>query len=245
MTPPQLISVLNRSTRVSDDDVRKMTRAVGEQLAKHVAPFYGLVPALEFVESGGSPSSDGALCLFLDKTDEDGALGYHDENEFGVAYLRVFAGTVLDNGSKVLEGSWSVSSIFSHEVLEVVGDAPANRWADGPNNTSFAYELCDAVQDGVYEIGGISVSNFVLQAFFDPNAEKGSRFDYLGKLGRPFAMTSGGYQITRAAPGRVSFVYGSHAMESRGESVHVHFGPDVPAWVKRLKMNKTRTKKRS
>ena len=61
--------------------------------------------------------------------------------------------------------------------------------------------LC-AVQDGVvpWRAPGsgrmVALSNFVLPAFFDPQAAPGTRLDYLGVLKRPFTKTPGGYQIS-------------------------------------------------
>lgn len=242
MTPPTLISVLNQSKLVSDADVAKMTAAVGVQLARDVAPLYGSVPAIEFVKRGGSPSAGGVPCYIIDEPDVDGALGYHDEDDNGVAYIKVFVSPTLDNGGTAYEGPNSVSVTLSHEVLELTGDAPANKWVDGPNGADFAYELCDAVEGDSYVINGVSVSNFVLQSFFDPKAESGARLDFLGKVDHPFAMTPGGYQITRTEPGRVSQVFASHHVEAK-PGIVVSFGPAFPAWKKTAKIIKAARKR--
>lgn len=238
MTPPTLISVINQSKRVSDEDVATMTLAVAKQLAEHVAPVYGMVPALEFVPAGAAPSANTCPCFVIDEPDVSGALGYHDEDGYGVAFIKVFVNPTLDNGGTVLAGPNAVSVTLSHEVLELLGDAPANKWVDGPAGEDFAYELCDAVEGDAYEIDGVSVSNFVLQAFFDPHAEAGSKFDYLGKLQAPFTMTSGGYQITRTEPGKVSNIFGDAVRVQAAPGVHVHFGSDFPAWKRAAKAAK-------
>lgn len=246
MTPTQLISVINQSKRVSDADVAAMTKAVAKQVSNDVSKYYGLVPALEFVKPGGTPTPGGAPCYVIDIPDVDGALGYHDEGDDGVPYIKVFVNPVLDNGGTALVGSLSLSAVLSHEVLELIGDGPANRWVDGPSGSDFAAELCDACQDTFYVVDGVSVSNFVLQAFFDPKAQKGSRFDFMGKLMQPFSMTSGGYQITRTEPGRVSQVFGSHrAMAVSGVElgVVVHFGEHFPTWREAATVEKARRKR--
>jgi len=239
MTPPTLISVLNHSQRISNSDVAKMTAAIGKQLANDVAPFYGAVPAIEFVRAGGRPTPGGVPCYIIDEPDIDGALGYHDEDDSGVACIKVFVNPTLDNGGSAFAGPNSVSVTLSHEVLELTGDAPANKWVDGPHGADFAYELCDAVEGDAYVIDDVSVSNFVLQSFFDPKAEKGAKLDFLGKVSRPFAMTAGGYQITRTEPGKVSQVFAAHSVPS----VHVSFGADFPAWKKVAKVAKALRKR--
>lgn len=173
MTPPTLISVINQSKRVTDADAQKMTAAVGKQLAEHVAPLYGLVPALEFVKAGGKPTAGGCPCYLIDEPDVDGALGYHDEDGHGVAYIKVFVNPTLDNGGTVMTTGNSVSVTLSHEALELTGDAPANKWADGPNGNDFAFELCMAGDTTVRLANGQDVPIHVLSergGFFDVRA---------------------------------------------------------------------------
>lgn len=230
-TPATLISVINRSKRVGDDDVERATLAVGRQLGDHVAPLHGLVPAIEFVRSGGSPSAGGAPCYVLDKPDADGVLGYHYESNDGIAMIKIFMDPILDTGGgSILTGGVSLSAVLSHEVIELAGDGPANKWVDGPDGVDYSYELCDACQSENYDLDGVTVADFLLQAFFDPRAEPGSRLDYLGKIERPFSMSPGGYQITRTEPGKIANVYGEHVRAAVGGGVSVHFGPDMPTW---------------
>ena len=213
MTPTQLISVYNLSAHISDADCQKATLAVAKQLSRDVAPFWGLVPALEFVPRNKKGTPGSSPCYVLDVPDVDGALGYHDEGADGNAYIKVFCNPIFNSGGSALSGSLSVSAVLSHEVLELTGDGPAHRWADGPGNQDYALELCDAVEDQSYDIDGVSVSNFVLPAFFDPRASKGSRLDFLGSLSIPFSMTPGGYQIVRTETGQVSQVWGEQYLD--------------------------------
>lgn len=243
VTPPTLISVINQSKRVSNDDVARMTSAVSKQLAHDVSLFYGMVPALEFVQPGGKPSPGGCPCYLSDEPDQPNAAGYHYEDATGLAIIKVFLNPTLDNGGTALVGPNSVSVTLSHECMELLGDAPANKWVDGPKGHDFAYELADPVEGDAYVIDGVSVSNFVLQAFFDPQASKGSKFDFLQRLKAPFSMTSGGYQITRTEPGKVSQIFADHHYELAAPGIHVHFGADVPEWKRVLKTKRAAAKR--
>lgn len=241
VTPPILLSVINQSTLVSTDEARAMTLAVAKQVARDFTPFYGAAPAIEFVEPGGTPTAGGCPIYLMDDPDVDGALGYHDEDSSGMAYGKVFARPTLDNGGTTTSGPNAISVTLSHEVLELIGDAPANKWVDGPSGSDFCWELCDAVEGDSYEIDGVSVSNFVLQAFFDPHAQAGSKFDFLGKLRKPFSMTPGGYQITRTEPGKVTQVFAhldaAHSRDAGG-GLHVYFGSEFPDWKRAAKTAK-------
>jgi hypothetical protein len=241
---PTVISVSNSSTRVFEDDVKKMTLACGKQLAQHVAPILGLTPAIEYVPKGGKPTYGNCPATIDDTPDVPGALGYHDEDDNAVPYIKVFT-ISLDSGGEVLTGDQAVSVTLSHEVLELTGDAPANRWVDGPGGMDYAFELCDAVEGDTYEIDGVAVSNFVLPAWFDPKAKAGESFDYLGKLTAPFTMTAGGYMIVRTEPGKVTQVFAHHAnrqkdvdVKEAGRGLYLVFGKDFPEHMKAVKIAK-------
>jgi hypothetical protein len=111
--------------------------------------------------------------------------------------------------NSVLVGNGSVSDALSHEIAEVIGDPPCNRYSQqgedgqGPNGL-FATEIADPTQEDWYEIDGVSVSNFVLPSFFATGAA--APWTYLGNLDPsketvtgPFQTAKGGYQITMTA----------------------------------------------
>jgi hypothetical protein len=190
---PTVIAVYNQSSKVTDEQVQDAIAAIGIQLSRDVAPFWGNIPALEFVPKDGTPSPNSCPCTLSDTPDQPGALGYHDEGTDGVPYIKVF----------VVDGYDWVTTL-SHEILELTGNPAANRWCDSPDGSDYAQELCDAVEGDSYSIDGLNVSNFVLPAFFDPNTQPGERLDVMGNLTAPFTMTPGGYEIHRTEPGEVS-----------------------------------------
>lgn len=235
-----IISVINLSARVLDPEVEQMVHAIGVQLARDVAPVWGATIAIEFVPKGGTPN--GIHCEISDTPDQPGAAGYHDEGADGVPYIKVFT----FDGAPALLGSQAVSVTLSHEILEVVGDAPANKWVDGPNGDDYAFELCDAVEGDTYEIDGVSVSNFVYPAFFDPKATIVSKLAHLDTVAFPFGMSAGGYQIRRTEPGNIDQVFariepsGVHML---GNGVHVVFGPKFPSAKREAKIAKAKRRR--
>ena len=56
----------------------------------------------------------------------------------------------------------------------------------------FWYEMCDAVQDEVYKVDGIDVSNFLLPLYFTSDVEAGCRNDFLGRFYNGKALESFG-----------------------------------------------------
>lgn len=200
-----LISVINRS-KIKDEEVQKAIRAINRQIAEDFEPYWSFGAVLRLEGSvGGAPNkknlSDlrGEAILYLyDKTNVDGALGYHDTNWRGIPY-----GFVFTELSEQLGESWTVT--LSHEALELIGDAQANLLVQGPHPEDAShevfhwFEMCDAVQSESYSIDGVDVSNFVLPAYFTVSNEPGSRNDFLGRKetnGNPllsFGVKPGGY----------------------------------------------------
>lgn len=232
-----LIAVINQSTLVSNIDVESMCKAVQIQLTQHVLPAWNLKSGtVEFYADKTQVPKNACIVSILNNSMQEGALGFHSiDNDVIDAFI--FCKPVLDNGGVVLYDAQnpqnvSVSSVLSHEVLETVGDPYANFWADGPEipqGSQYALELCDAVQENSYAINistdstkpiWISVSNFILPSFFNPQGKNPDDFpfDYLHKLTAPFSMTKGGYQILLQS-GQSSQIFGELMPQWRKDQV--------------------------
>lgn len=221
------VVVQNHSTRVTDADVALMVRAVAHQVRYDVAPAWGSKTAsVVFLPTGAAvPAGSYAIGVY-DNADQADALGYHSEESDGTVYGKVFASPVLDNGGTVLEGELSVSAVLSHEVLETFVDPHIQLWASDGGDSLYAYEACDAVEDGAYTVHldhgrhPVSVSNFVLPAYFDAQAPAGTKVDHLGQLTKPFEISKGGYavKITLGQDTKVGQVFGERFPEWKKDS---------------------------
>src|SRR5262249_7810830 len=71
------------------------------------------------------------------------------------------------------------------EALELIGDPESNLLVQGPHPQNAKrqvyhwFEMCDAVQNEVYEIDHVPVSNFILPLYFTSSNERGGRNDFL------------------------------------------------------------------
>ena len=101
-----------------------------------------------------------------------GVLGFHTEDQGGKLWGVVAAKPELDNGAQVTTGDWSVSSVLSHEVLEMFVDPNCNLWANDGKGSAYSFEVCDPVEAPSYAVNGVSVSNFVTPSWFDPLAAR-------------------------------------------------------------------------
>jgi hypothetical protein len=242
-TTPVLISIVNKSQKVSDAEVAAATPAFGAQIAEDFAPVWGSMCAVEFVPKGGTPNGN-VIATLSDVPDVDGAYGYHDRDTNGYAFIKVF----------VIDGSdWRTT--MSHEILETLGDAAVNRWRDAPDGNDDSEEMCDACENDTYDKNGVPVSDFVYPAYFNPTANAADRLDHLGLIKKPFSLRPGGYKNRRTEPGKISQVFARHkemghdvhvALQAHetthGRAILVVFGENYPEEKKQGKINKARKK---
>src|ERR1700754_602271 len=216
-----LIAIVNQSTLVSDQDVATMTQAIAAQVKLDVAPLWDRSPAavIFYTDPKNVPvAAHGIAVVDTIKDQPSGVLGYHTEDPGGKLWGVVAAKPELDNGGKATTGDWSVSSVLSHEVLEMYIDPNCNLWANDGHGKAYSFEVCDPVEAPTYDINGVSVSNFVTPSWFDPLAAPHAQFDKLGHLPKPFSILKGGYVV----------------YESAGQEKQ-KFGDEFPAWRREMK----------
>ncbi len=189
---PVKVSIINDSTVLKDDEVAAVVPALQTQIHRDFAPVWGVDAELAFVPHGQPPEGGTWWLVLLDNPDQAGALGYHDLNNGGLPLGKVFAKSEIEKGMK-----WTVT--MSHELLEMLVDPAINRVVfSQPANTGgllYSMEVCDpceADQYG-YDINGVTVSDFVYPAWFEPFHPTGTRFDFLNKIPAPFKLLPGGY----------------------------------------------------
>jgi hypothetical protein len=232
------IAYVNQSTLVSDAQAAAMAEACVNQVNYHAAPLWGSRGITGgFYRPNAIPAGAFAM-YFFDNADQAGALGYHTEDPNGSIYGRVFVKDTMNGGGAIMDGPGSVCSVTSHETLELWQDQTVNKWAMGPDGLLYAWEIGDPVESDWYRLshqyggGYVSVSNFALQPWFDASPAPGAKFDYLGRLTKPFTMTPGGY-VVYATMGQEQQKFAATApnkLISHGErfSVVAHFGDEYP-----------------
>ncbi|MFL6700068.1 MAG: hypothetical protein ACJ8GJ_23095 [Vitreoscilla sp.] len=206
-----LISVVNRSTKVSDVELQAAVRAINRQLEEDFFPHWQFGARLRVDSAGRVPTQRAhkidlpvlpgrrgdAVIYIVDKATIGGAEGYHDGNNADVPFGFVFLDLCGEGAD-----CWTVA--LSHEAIELVGDPLNNLLVQGPHpehgqHLVFHYfELCDAVSGEYYEIEGIKVQNFVLPGWFSRKVVDGARNDFLGRVEpgaslAPFSVAAGGY----------------------------------------------------
>jgi hypothetical protein len=233
--PDRNIYIRNLSSRVTDEQVRRMVDACNRQVMEHLAPVWALAPSgVRFAPTQQALASAAWVVNLADDIDDPQALGYHTIDAKGVVSGVIGISVCLDNGAQVLTGPYSVSSVLSHEVLELVVDPFCQTWCDTGRGWMVCAEVCDPVQAYGYTIDGVQVSDFVTPAWFNADATHLS-LDYLGKARRPFGLTKGGYYV-RANTSTASQVLGALGRRGSVTRPQLVFGDDVPQWVRQARL---------
>jgi hypothetical protein len=199
------IACINKATVSLGVELEALVAALQKFVANAFAPVWEthatLITATDFITGGWA-------LVFLDDADVQGALGYHDLTPDGLPLSKVFVKSTIAEKQ-------TVSVTACHELAEMLVDPAINLWAEAPDGTLYAYEMCDAVEETEFTIDGIAMSDFVYPSYFEGfRKAKSTQFDYARKISRPFQLLSGGYSIVQKG-GAVSNIYGSAAKQAR------------------------------
>lgn len=184
-TAPDFVLV-RETTLVTDAQVAACAEALTVQLQQHAGPAWGVGGT---VRAGAAVAGSWAIHL-RDHSDQQGALGYHDNAGAPVGFV-----FVADDQRYGL--SWTVTA--SHELLEMAGDPECAAGCQVSSSKWAARELCDPVEADAlgYTIptssGPVAVSDFLLPAWYNPRTPKGTKVDYMGRLSAPLTLAPGGY----------------------------------------------------
>ena len=200
------IACINKAKLSLGAPFGKLTAALQKCYDRHFLPVWGF--PVKLYNTRKPKRTDYWLFVYLDDPDDPTADGYHDVTNHGRPLAKVFVKPTLENGEKV-------SVTASHELFEMAIDPLANLWAEAATGTEYAYEMSDAVEEDTFLVDGLEMSNFVYPAWFEPfKHPRGTKYDHLGLLKKPFSMTKGGYVIVKRR-GKVKQRYGSTAKGKR------------------------------
>lgn len=229
----QLITIENRSTVLSPKDVFNTVWAVNY----HVAFQYGrsrwvtgrFAPAghVAYLPPGVKPPVGAWNLILLDKSDQAGALGYHDDEKgTGIPYADVFCKDAIADGS-------SVSAVACHEADEMLVDPDVNnvrKVLRAATGQWYIVEVGDPVQGNDFDVGapegrptGQLACDFALPAWWELEPENGNGYSYRRSVTAPWAVAPQGYMSVAPAndPTNWGQIFG-------------HQQDRLPTWASRL-----------
>ena len=182
------IAVINESTVIGDADVQKMLPAFEQQWNKDLAPVWGVDDAsFTFIPKHRMPAAGSWWLVFLDDSDQAGALAYHDLTNEGLPISKVFVKTLKADNASVSVGA-------THELCEMAVDPWLNSAYQDPKGVFWAGEVCDPVESDQYgyKIGDTLVTDFITPDWYAyDHASK--KIDFKGHGHKAFDVLAGGY----------------------------------------------------
>jgi len=216
------VAIINTSSVVSDENGFKMANALNLILMNFCNDWGMPSASVYYVRNDESvPTSQGATIHLMDSTDISGLPSYRDIMS-GKPYAKIFAKTILDSGGVILyENTRSlptVSQYVSHELFEMLVDAPCIKWWLNPSSGAFyAGEVADPVNGNkvivrLSDSTPVVLSDWVLPAWSNMLNTSGP-FNHLDTLTSAFELAPSGYAIT-SLNGTIGEIYGSSVSDS-------------------------------
>ena len=171
--------------------------AVAAALQKQVTRDFGSIWAVDATvgafDALESVPVDYWPVIVRDDINQPGAAGYHTDDT-GQPFSLVQA-----------DANWALTA--SHEVLEMLADPFGSRTIagspppDAPDPVSgfervvYLVEVCDPCEDAqfAYSANGVTVSDFITPAYYNPTASAGIRYSFGGNIQGPHTVLDGGY----------------------------------------------------
>ena len=184
---PQIV-VINESTVISDADIQKMLPAFGWQWNRDLRSVWTIDPAtFGFVPKHQVPAFGTWWLVFLDDSDQAGALAYHDLTNEGLPISKVFVKTLIADNASVSVGA-------THELCEMAVDPWLNSAYQDPQGVFWAGEVCDPVESDQYgyKIGDVLVTDFITPNWF-AHQHATALIDFKDHEHKAFEILPGGY----------------------------------------------------
>jgi hypothetical protein len=182
------IAVINESTAIADGAVQQMTPAFSTQWNTDLNAVWGVGSAqFTFTPKSTTPAAGAWWVVFLDDSDQAGALAYHDLTNEGLPISKVFVKTIQADKASVSVGA-------AHEICEMAVDPWLNSAYQDAQGVFWAGEVCDPVEDDQYgyDISGVLVTDFVTPNWFGHKDAQGP-LDKQGHAKSAFQVLTGGY----------------------------------------------------
>lgn len=186
----QVIYVQNKSSFVSDKELKNALPAFQDATSKDFAPLWHIDAKLVYLPRAKDVPVGASSITLVDQGPVKGALAYH-ELVNGVPDSIIYVGT-----SKFYGYNWTVG--FSHELWEQLADPGLVHTAQSPDGVIWAQEIADPVEadaDGYTRPGkdgsDVLISDFVTEKWF--GAETAGPFDFCNRIQKPLEIRKGGY----------------------------------------------------
>jgi hypothetical protein len=207
---PRHVALVSKSKSVGFSEISSVAAALNKQVGRDFGPSWGISATVDGFDKLQDVPVDYWPVIILDKLDDPSAGGYH-QTKNGEPF------------SVVLASEFPIAA--SHETLEMLADPFGRRTIAGsppPNSPApingfsrvmYLVEVCDPCegQQFVYQVNGISVSDFITPNYYDPVTSTTVRYSFTGAITAPHQVLEAGYiSFSDPASGRWYQIFVQH-----------------------------------
>jgi hypothetical protein len=185
---PSYVALVADPDVVPPSELAVVAAALNVQVTRDLGPLWGITASVTpFSSLADVPVG---MWQIIIKSDAGPAgVGYHLDKDHNQPYA------IVD-----YQENFGWSHTASHECCEMLIDPGGNRMVpgtspDGKRRVLYFLEVCDPCQDSAcaYPINGVTVSDFITPAFYQPLRTKSLLVDFVGKMTRPHQVLPNGY----------------------------------------------------
>ena len=200
---PEIINFYTKARAPLDVSSNRLIDVMQSYVDDYLGPVWGVAAKLNW-SNQAQPGVFNVVFVDSHQNDVAGALAYHEATNHSDT-----PPDALVDVEASLENDGTVGISVTHELAEMLVNPGVNNWASpdawedqvdantpATNAQLYALEVCDPVESTNFKIEGVSVSNFVFPAYFEPWRDRGP-VDFLGAISKPRQIADGGYQIVR------------------------------------------------
>lgn len=182
------VALVSRENRLDFRDVKQIGEVCHAQGVEDYSPRWGRGGTMQAFESITQIPLHFCPFYIQSVLDEPGALGYHtDQNGQPIAFIDWQGGDLN-----------KICQTVSHEYLETLGDPLGSRLVKSFHPVTgapvmFLLENSDPPEEFGYSKGGMTVSDFILQEWYDLSRTKGTPYTFRTAIDNPRQLLRGGY----------------------------------------------------
>jgi hypothetical protein len=184
---PVHVGLVSESASISASALNRTAAALQKQVTRDYTPIWKVIATVSAFSTLDDLPNGYWPVIVMDDIHTSGAAGVHQDKN-GQPYALVQSGA-----------SWSLTA--SHETLEMLTDPFGNRLVSGHSpkrgqgRVEFLVEVCDPSEDAsyAYTANGVTVSDFITPAFYDPVTSPTVRYSFTGAIKAPRTILKGGY----------------------------------------------------
>jgi hypothetical protein len=184
---PVHVGLVSESASISASALNRTAAALQKQVTRDYTPIWKVIATVSAFSTLDDLPNGYWPVIVMDDIHTSGAAGVHQDKN-GQPYALVQSGA-----------SWSLTA--SHETLEMLTDPFGNRLVSGRSpkrgqgRVEFLVEVCDPSEDAsyAYTANGVTVSDFITPAFYDPVTSPTVRYSFTGAIKAPRTILKGGY----------------------------------------------------